>query len=114
MNWHHVDRHYNFPACSLSALSLIRLCNLFVHSYVFMTVHSENGGLQGVLVNTDRIRLRCLYQADIDDLAKTLTAVGNDDPVEMRATFDPATQDYDIRQYRQRLRLNEPGTSLTE
>jgi hypothetical protein len=71
--------------------------NQVIHSYVFILVFGEDGGLAAVLFCSDRERHRFLYELTIAAGVALFEDVGNNDPASFVAMFNPKTQDWDVR-----------------
>lgn len=56
------------------------ICNLFVHSYVFVV--SGNGPLEGVFVSTDRQKNKRVYFVSLKNIVQIFRVVGRDYPRE--------------------------------
>lgn len=70
LNAHKIDRGYDLAAPATKTLGLRDLCNLLVHSFVFMPATDEEGtGWTGFFLNSDRTKKRELVfiaRADFD------------------------------------------------
>lgn len=75
MNWHHLDRFYDFETPTDVQVGPVDLCNQLIHSFIFMRESDREGGndgtagLRGFFVASDRVRSAHLYRFDIDDLS---------------------------------------------
>jgi hypothetical protein len=82
---HHIDRGYDLEAPGARSLTLRTLCNLLIHSFVFMTVTDEIGtDWNGFFVNSDRTKGRELLYVARDDFDLLVDEVISDDVVTMR------------------------------
>ena len=96
MNWHHIDRHYDFESPTDETCGLLFMCHQIVHSFVFMPAFDENVLLDGMLFTSDRYRHEKLHHAEIDDIIELFEHVGRDYPNTMSMVFNPNRQDYDV------------------
>lgn len=97
MNWDKIDQLYDWSAPSIETLLLRDLCNLVVHSYIFMPAMSESGGLDALLVSSDRSRNTKLYEVPALGAISLLRAVASDDPDLGEMKLDEATGDYAVK-----------------
>lgn len=86
MNWHHLDRFYNFADLSAQGLVVRQLCNQFIHSFVLMPEASEapSAGMSAVLVASDRARKEVLYRIETSTIVELFRAVATEEVVETR------------------------------
>jgi hypothetical protein len=83
LNWHRLDRHYDFAAQSRSRLKLRQLCGFLVHSFVFMPETTDDGRtLTGLLFNSDRTKDVAIYRISWDEFCKLIQSLAIDDIVE--------------------------------
>jgi hypothetical protein len=96
LNWHNLDKLYDFEAASTEEHDLLFLCNQFVHSYVFCPAFDNHGRLDGVLFASDRQRHKALLLAAIDQVAGLFDQVGNDYPNTRHSLLNAKTGEYDV------------------
>lgn len=98
MNWHHLDRFYDFESPKEVAVAPVDVCNQLIHSFIFVRESDaevpdhDTAGLRGFFVASDRARSAQLYRFDIDDLIALLVRVGNEEVVSTRMTRDAQGQ----------------------
>jgi hypothetical protein len=97
LNWDHFDDAYEWSKPAKETLSLRRLCNLFVHSYVYSPLMSDDRQLEGVLVSSDHSRHESLFNINANQIVEVIRTVASDDPVLLEATLYGATGDYILR-----------------
>jgi len=56
MNWDMIDRNYDLESPVSLQQSLAWIANKLVHSFVFMAMCNEGGGLVSILFNSDHTR----------------------------------------------------------
>ncbi|MBN1919588.1 MAG: hypothetical protein JW889_16960 [Verrucomicrobia bacterium] len=83
MNWHHLDRHYDFGCPHCTARDLLFVCNQVIHSYVFAPLFGENTLLSAVLFNSDRTRFDTLFSLEVTLIADLFEEIGANDPESM-------------------------------
>ena len=79
MNWHKLDRLYDFSKRTTTRKKLRFISNQLIHSYVFSTLFDDNR-LKGFLFCSERDRNRFLYQVGLAELISVLGKVGSDYP----------------------------------
>ncbi len=94
MNWHHIDRCYDLSKGEATDKPVRFVCDQFIHSYVFMCVFSDGGGLDGILVSSDEERNKSLYLVPVEQIISTFKAVGKDYPSRLSAKWNPEKLDY--------------------
>jgi hypothetical protein len=96
-NSHKIDEQYDIDAPSKIDRSLMFVWNQVIHSYIFISVFGENGGLAAVLFCSNRERHRLLYELTTSRVIALFENVGNNDPASIHEVFNPKTQDWDVR-----------------
>jgi hypothetical protein len=96
INRHKIEDLYDLSSPTASTLSLLSVCNQIIHSYVFLTDHSDEGGLAGVYFCSERKRRECLYHLSLKLLVGAFELVGNDYPNEIRMIANDAIRDYRV------------------
>jgi len=96
MNWHKLDELYDFDRGRQESLKLEFLCNQLIHSYVFSPIFEDHGPLLGILLSSDRMRNKRLFEVSVDEIIRVLRAVGHDYPSAGQFTFNESTRDYDV------------------
>ncbi|MBF0342692.1 MAG: hypothetical protein HQL06_00525 [Nitrospirae bacterium] len=95
LNWHKIDKHYDLTKSVHSKKEALFICNQLIHSYVFVLLFEETGGLSGIYFCSDRERHKHLYLLDIDDLISYLVKVSQDEPHTIKSVFNEKKRDYD-------------------
>jgi len=83
LNCHHVDEFYDLQCPELCTFRIKEICNLLIHSFVFILSLDENLKLIGVFINSDRLKNSWLYELNIEIFFKIISDVTNDDIVSM-------------------------------
>ena len=96
MNWDMIDRNYDLESPVSLQQSLAWIANKVVHSFVFMAMCNEGGGLVSILFNSDHTRKKYLYEIRIDQLIVLFEEAGTNDPASISAVFNDKTGDYDV------------------
>ncbi len=96
LSWHKLDLAYHLDRPEKSTMSLLELCNQFIHSYVFCPSFGEGAELAGFLFASDRQKRRGLLSVGIDQVIDVFELAGRDYPADGRWTLNPRTGDYDV------------------
>ena len=91
MNWHKIDELYEMNKQNRIRLSLLRVCGLMIHSFVFTPSFDENDKIKSVLFNSDTTRHKALYCIDIDKIIRLFNIVRNDHPNRFSKHLDEKT-----------------------
>lgn len=89
-NWHKIDELYDLDRSKAVDVALLSFCNQVIHSFVFMAV-TDDEGLEGFFVASDRERRNRLLHFALLDVAGAIEAVAIDDIVSSQTEFDPTT-----------------------
>jgi hypothetical protein len=84
MNNHRIIDLYDMSAMDEATVSLRAFCNQIIHSFVFVPVLAENGGLCGFFVASDWEKDNRLFYFEIDAVIGMLSRVVADDIVTLR------------------------------
>jgi hypothetical protein len=96
LNWVRIEDKYDLANLGFVDRSLQFVSNQFVHSYVFVPVIGETGGLDSVLFNSDYTRSHSLFSLDVGTVADLFREIGLNYPSCIYARFDGATGDYRV------------------
>ena len=84
LNCHRVDELYDLERSISCRMALRRICDLLVHSFVFLPLMTEdNSRLLGIYFNSDRTKDRSLYFLAWDEVREIVETVRSDDIVYM-------------------------------
>ena len=75
-NWHNIDRLYNLNQSSKESRDIGFICNLFIHSYVFII--SGQNKLDGVYISTDKLKEEKVYFVSLENILSIYRLVGRD------------------------------------
>jgi hypothetical protein len=90
-----IDDFYDLAGPIEGTIIAPELCNLLIHSFVFVPDFKNNGGLAGVYFASDRSRRGQLIRISAQDFVKLLRHTGQNDPSRATFTLNPAGQ-YDV------------------
>ena len=96
MNWHKLDQLFDLDQTEPEQRDLLYVTHQFVHSYVFMVVTGDEGGLEGFFFASDHQRHRGLYYLAASEVVRLFRSVGRDYPSEVRMTWDESHKDYRV------------------
>ncbi len=94
---HDIVRHYDINRERLESRPLLFVCNQVVHSYVFSLLIQENGGLESIVVCSDKERQSKIFRIEIRTIAELFESIGHDRVRKMWASFDTHISDYIVR-----------------
>lgn len=94
------ERHYHLDRPQSRRVGLLFLCNQFIHSHVYGTVHEEDWRLTKFWVSSDRERSKQLFEIPVQSVAEVFETVGKDEVIAMSANFDAKKGDYVLRNFR--------------
>ncbi len=79
LNWHKFETFYDLDMAEKTNLSPRRLCNMLIHSFVFVPEMDETGSkFESVLCNSDHTKDKHLYQISLDALFTFVEMVSAD------------------------------------
>lgn len=78
INWHKIDELYDLNKRNKEYRDIRYICNLFIHSYVFIISEEEN--LNGIYVSSDSIKNKKIYFISIENILSIYRLVGRDYP----------------------------------
>ena len=73
-----IDEHYDLQNPSSELINIKKLCDQFIHSYIFIPCFGDFGKLDGIIFCSDYTRKNKVYKLAIDDLIEILSIVGSD------------------------------------
>ena len=96
MNWHYIEKLYDFNIVNQETRDIEFISNLIIHSFVFIVKVNKNGGLAGIYFNSDKTKNKKLYELNIDDIINIFNLIGCDYPTTTTMIFDTKTGEYMI------------------
>jgi len=78
LNWHHLDEVYDLERERRETRDIRFICNLFVHSFVFVV--SGDDRFEGVYVASDKLRNKKVYFIPLSHIQAIFRLVGRDYP----------------------------------
>ena len=90
-NWHKSDEHFDLTKPNDETISLHKLTNQFIHSFIFHQVLDQKYGLTGFLVASDYQKSKSLIQVDVNEVIRACKRVSKDDIASLHIRRDPKT-----------------------
>lgn len=94
VNNHKVDVHFDLEKPKCTTLPLSELANQFIHSHVFTLVQRRSGGLQSILVTSDRGRHKACLDVPVSEIVRAFRRASRDYPTQVSARYDPSRRDF--------------------
>ncbi len=91
MNWHNLDRFFDFDKSAPDHLFLRELCNQIIHSLAFMIKMDGGSGVSGFLFSSDRSSAKSLYEISVGSFVNLMDEIGGNYPATGRFVRDPTT-----------------------
>ena len=80
MNWHHLDRYFDFETPRSRTLGTKKLCDQVIHSFVLCpVVDDSNTFCEAVLIASDRDKGALLYEIGLSTLATVFRRVAENE-----------------------------------
>ena len=89
LNWHRIDELYDLERWGTETRDIRFLCNLFVHSFIFVVRGVER--LEGIYVASDRTKNKKIYFVPLSHVLAIFRLVGRDYPSHATFERDPNT-----------------------
>lgn len=93
LNWHRIDELYDLERSGTEARDIGFLCNLFVHSFIFVVSGEER--LDGVFVASDKTKNKKVYFVSLSYIQSIFRLVGRDYPANASFVRNPKTGEID-------------------
>ena len=88
-NNHRVDELYDLGAAHKENRDLWFICGRIIHSFIFVPVLSDQGGLAGIMFTSDTDKNERIYSLDIESVIDVFEIVGKDYPGNIQVSRDP-------------------------
>ena len=92
LNWYHIERFYDLTKSNKESRDIGYICNLFIHSYVFLI--SGEGKIYGSYVSTDKLKNKKLYFVSLNNILSIFRLVGRDYPSSSQFVKKPETCEF--------------------
>lgn len=87
INWtndHKAIQYIDFENPKPHALSLKKICNQFIHSFLLYLVRDENGLMHDVIVSSDYFKTKECYSIRVDTIIHILNEIGKNYPATIK------------------------------
>ncbi|MFC4214071.1 hypothetical protein ACFP4H_21155 [Pseudophaeobacter arcticus] len=84
MNYHQLDKFYDFSKGSIIAKDLSYVCNQFIHSFVFSFMLNERGQVESVILSSDKEKKKFCHTICLSDAIEVFRLIGADYPSDVR------------------------------
>lgn len=100
-NRHRIDEFYDLDNSSKISLSVVNICNAFIHSFVFeIALSDDEDSFGGIIFNSDKTKNTAVFFIQLEDYFKVIESAIKDDIVEMHVQLKEGK----IRKSRKRLK----------
>lgn len=128
MNWHKIEELFDLTTPKKNQLRLNYLCNIIIHSFIFMLCYNDNNSVHGFFITSDYTRNDELYLIELKDYIAFLKVIAKDGKWKSRMIrnaegdwieVDPdnekltAAQEKGLREYFKKQHLKQ-GSSIYE
>lgn len=79
-NNHRIDELYDFGITHKEDRDLWFICGRIIHSFIFVPMLSDQGGLAGIMFTSDTDKNKRIYSLDIESVIEVFEIVGRDYP----------------------------------
>jgi len=86
---HFKETDYDFSMAKTSKITIIQLCNQFIHSYYFFPFLPNGKNLIGFLFCSDHKRTSCIYLITLFDVVDIYRTIGSNYPRNMHTRLLP-------------------------
>ena len=101
-NRHRIDEFYNLDNPSKTSLSVVNICNAFIHSFVFeIALDDDKDSFGGIIFNSDKTKDAVVFFIQLEDYFKVIESVIKDDIIEMHVLLKEGK----IRKSRKHLKM---------
>jgi hypothetical protein len=80
--------HYDFETSHPDTVRAQRLTDMIIHSFTFVEQIDNDGYVEALLITSDRLRYKGLWQIELSDLVTLMRSVGVDSPSSCHAVLD--------------------------
>ncbi|ELA9373332.1 hypothetical protein QUO16_004659 [Vibrio parahaemolyticus] len=96
LNWHKIDELYDLDSNRQETRKVRFVCNLMIHSYVFLPDLTEDQQLNGFYFASDTDKNKKLYHLGVTDVIDTFELFGNDYPSKSAMTRNEDTGEWEF------------------
>lgn len=96
MNWDKIEKFYDLTKAASCNMSARHLCDLIIHSYVFIERLNDSRSVEGFYITSDKKRTQALWFVSLDTLTSLIERTAQDDPATAVMMRNPETGDWNI------------------
>ncbi len=96
LNWHNIGELYDLDSNQQESRKVRFICNLMIHSYVFLPDLTEENQLSGFYFASDTDKNKKLYYLPVSDVIGLFELFGNDYPSKSVMTRDKESGEWGI------------------
>jgi hypothetical protein len=101
-NRHRIDEFYDLDNPSKISLSVVNICNTFIHSFVFeIALNDDKDSFGGIFFNSDKTKDTAVFFIQLENYFKVIESVNKDDIIEMHVQLKEGK----IRKSRKHLKM---------
>jgi hypothetical protein len=87
-NRHRIDEFYSLNNPIKASLSIVNICNAFIHSFVFeIVLNDDKDSFGGIIFNSDKTRDTAVFLIQLENYFKIIEGVIKDDIIEMHVSL---------------------------
>lgn len=105
MSRHKIDKLYDLEHPVTADISVREFCDQLIHSFVFETELSDDGGLSGIYFSSDNLKRTELIYVRLIEIIDVIERVAEDDVVSAMWLRDPKSGESKVVRKSNRLRL---------
>ena len=95
-NWQAIDVHYDLDRSRREVLGARALCDMVIHSYIFLLLGAEDRSVAGFLVTSDTRRADGLWRIGVGDFVRLMEQTADDRPTSILMVRDDETDEYEM------------------
>jgi len=85
-NRHRIDRFYNLENANKSTLSVVNICNAFIHSFVFeIAISDDKDSVDGIFFSSDKTKDTAVFFIQLENYFKVIETAIKDEILQMHA-----------------------------
>ena len=96
MNWHHLDKHYDFSIVKRRTISARDFCHMVIHSYIFAEAVREDRTIDGFFVTSDDKKSEGIWFFETETVISLIERTAHDYPPEAHMVLNFDTGDFEV------------------
>jgi len=86
-NWHDIDKHYALQTQESNNVKIKDICNLIIHSYIFIFNFNDTNSPYSVFFNSDYTKNEQLYELELASIIDIFLIVSEDYPQKVTSYY---------------------------